>query len=315
MIDKLRDILRDTGSISKQVFQTSRDIYSKNENFRGVLEQVSISAHELAAGAGQISEEVSGVSITSKDIEVKLVTYAGSTKEMKDRSDHMMSLVEKGRISVESQGIGMKRNVEVTGQVSETIDMLARQAAGISNVTRAISEIAEQTNLLSLNASIEAARAGEHGRGFAVVASEVRKLAEESTSLTREVFGFVKSIEQGIQDAIRSIQVNEDVVKKQTVLIDQTETVFAQIVDSVGFISEEITRFAEESEQMLISSGQIAAAMENISAITEESAAGTQEVSASMNEQIATVQGIVSQAEEMTRVVTQLQQTIQVFKL
>lgn len=315
MIDKLRDILRDTGSISKQVFQTSRDIYSKNENFRTVLEQVSISAHELAAGAGQISEEVSGVSITTKDIEVKIVNYAGSAKEMKDRSDQMMSLVEKGRTSVESQGVGMKRNVEVTQQVSETIDMLARQAAGITNVTRSISEIAEQTNLLSLNASIEAARAGEHGRGFAVVAQEVRKLAEESTSLTREVFGFVKSIEQGIQEAIRSIQVNEDVVKKQTVLIDQTETVFSQIVDSVGFISEEINRFAEESEQMLLSSEQIAAAMENISAITEESAAGTQEVSASMNEQIATVQGIVSQAEEMTRVVTQLQQTIQVFKL
>lgn len=315
MIDKLRDILRDTGSISKQVFQTSRDIYSKNENFRTVLEQVSISAHELAAGAGQISEEVSGVSITTKDIEVKIVNYAGSAKEMKDRSDQMMSLVEKGRTSVESQGVGMKRNVEVTQQVSETIDMLARQAAGITNVTRSISEIAEQTNLLSLNASIEAARAGEHGRGFAVVAQEVRKLAEESTSLTREVFGFVKSIEQGIQEAIRSIQVNEDVVKKQTVLIDQTETVFSQIVDSVGFISEEINRFAEESEQMLLSSEQIAAAMENISAITEESAAGTQEVSASMNEQIATVQGIVSQAEEMTRVVTQLQQTIQVFKI
>ncbi|MEW9700633.1 methyl-accepting chemotaxis protein [Paenibacillus sp. SI8] len=315
MIDKLRDILRDTGSISKQVFQTSRDIYTKNENFRSVLEQVSVSAHELASGAGQISEEVSGVSVTSRDIETRITNYAGSAKEMKERSDQMMSLVEKGRTSVESQGAGMKRNVEVTKQVSDTIDLLARQAAGITNVTRAISEIAEQTNLLSLNASIEAARAGEHGRGFAVVAQEVRKLAEESTSLTREVFGFVKSIEQGIQDAINSIQVNEDVVRKQTVLIDQTEIVFAEIVGSVGFISEEITRFADESEQMLASSEQIAAAMENISAITEESAAGTQEVSASMNEQIATVQGIVSQAEEMTRVVTQLQQTIQIFKL
>ncbi|MGG1517522.1 methyl-accepting chemotaxis protein [Paenibacillus oryzisoli] len=315
MIDKLRDILRDTGSISKQVFQTSRDIYTKNENFRSVLEQVSVSAHELAAGAGQISEEVSGVSVTSRDIEVKVVNYAGSAQEMKNRSEQMMTLVEKGRTSVESQGVGMKRNVEVTRQVSDTIDLLAKQAAGITNVTRSISEIAEQTNLLSLNASIEAARAGEHGRGFAVVAQEVRKLAEESTSLTREVFGFVKSIEQGIQDAIRSIQMNEEVVKKQTQLIEQTETVFAEIVGSVSFISEEIKRFADESEQMLQSSNLIAASMENISAITEESAAGTQEVSASMNEQIATVQGIVSQAEEMTRVVTQLQQTIQIFKL
>ena len=81
MIDKLREIFRDTGSISKQVFQTSRDIYVKNESFRTVLEQVSISAHELAAGAGQISEEISGVSITSKDIEVKIENYAGSAKK------------------------------------------------------------------------------------------------------------------------------------------------------------------------------------------------------------------------------------------
>ena len=53
---------------------------------------------------------------------------------MKNRSDQMMTLVEKGRTSVESQGVGMKRNVEVTQQVSDTIDMLARQAAGISTL-------------------------------------------------------------------------------------------------------------------------------------------------------------------------------------
>ncbi|MNI08948.1 Methyl-accepting chemotaxis protein 4 [compost metagenome] len=315
MIDKLREILKDTGSITKQVFHSSQDIYLKNQNFRGVLEQVSISANELASGAGQISEEVSSVSVTSRDIEIKIVDYSNSASEMKTRSDQMLTLVERGMITVETQGIGMKRNVEVTAQVSETIDLLAKQAAGISNVTRSISEIAEQTNLLSLNASIEAARAGEHGRGFAVVAQQVRKLAEESTSLTREVFGFVKSIEQGVQKAIQSIQVNEEVVKKQTSLINQTESVFSEIVDSVRFISVEISRFAEQSSNMLSSSQQIASAMENISAITEQSAAGTQEVSASMNEQIATVQAIVTQSEEMTRSVSQLQQTIQIFKL
>lgn len=315
MIDKLREILSDTGSITKKVFHSSQDIYLKNQNFRGVLEQVSTSANELASGAGQISEEVSHVSVTSKDIEIKIVDYSSSASEMKTRSDQMLKLVERGRVTVETQGVGMKRNVEVTAQVSETIDLLAKQAAGISNVTRSISDIAEQTNLLSLNASIEAARAGEHGRGFAVVAQQVRKLAEESTSLTREVFGFVKSIEQGVQRAIQSIQINEEVVHKQTSLINQTETVFSEIVESVRFISVEISRFAEQSSNMLSSSQQIASAMENISAITEQSAAGTQEVSAAMSEQISTVQAIVSQSEEMTRVVSQLQQTIQIFKL
>ncbi|TDF98631.1 methyl-accepting chemotaxis protein [Paenibacillus piri] len=315
MMDKLRDILQDTGTMSKHVFDSSRDIFFKNENLKTVLEQVAVSSNELASGANQISEEISGISIATKDIEQKVTTYAASTQEMDSRSGHMLALVEKGMLSVENQSSGMKRNVEATGNVSRTIDQLAEQAYGISKITHSISEIAEQTNLLSLNASIEAARAGEHGKGFAVVAQEVRKLAEESTTSTKEVFQLVRSIEEGIQQALAHMAENEQIVNHQTVLIAETETVFAEIVNSVKFISEQISSFAGESAQMLESAQRISSTMESISAITEQSAAGTEEVSASMNEQIYSVQAIVEQSEQMTKLVTKLQQTMQLFKL
>jgi len=315
MIDKLREILLETSTITKHVSESSRDIFLKNEHLRDLMEQVSQSSNELASGAGQISEEVSSVSQSTKDIEYKVSGYAHSTKEMDSRSAHMIELVTRGQSAVEQQGEGMRRNIEATTQVSETIHLLAEKAAGISKVTRVISEIAEQTNLLSLNASIEAARAGEHGRGFAVVAQEVRKLAEESSTLTKEVFSLVTSIEKGIKQALHNIQINEDVVHKQSELIQATERTFAEIVGSVEFISRQISQFAEESDQMLTSSKHISATMESISAITEQSAAGTQEVSASMSEQISAVSTIVTRSEEMTRIVTKLQQTIQIFKL
>ncbi|TBL74001.1 methyl-accepting chemotaxis protein [Paenibacillus thalictri] len=315
MIDKLRDVLRNTGGLTKHVSDTSRDIFVKNESLQTVLEQVNVSAGELAAGANQISEEISNISAATKEIEQKVTSYAGSTREMNSKSERMLELVERGLKAVESQSAGTKRNVEATANVSQAISVLAKQAEGITQITRSISEIAEQTNLLSLNASIEAARAGEHGKGFAVVAQQVRKLAEEATASTKEVFGLVRSIESSIKQAQTNIVRNEEVVRVQADSIEVTEKVFGDIVGSVTFISEQIASFAEESDQMLTSAQQISSTMENISAITEQSAAGTEEVSASMNEQITAVQAIVKQSEEMMKRVTELQQSIQVFKL
>ncbi|WP_207953226.1 methyl-accepting chemotaxis protein [Paenibacillus agricola] len=315
MMDRLREILQDTGGMSKHVFESSRDIFFKNESLKTVLEQVAVSSNELASGANQISEEISDISVATKEIEYKVTSFNASTQEMNSRSGHMLSLVENGLVAVETQSAGMKRNVEATANVSKTIDLLAEQANGISQITRTISEIAEQTNLLSLNASIEAARAGEHGKGFAVVAQEVRKLAEESTTSTKEVFHLVRNIESGIHQALDHIAQNEEIVSKQTQLITETEKIFADIVNSVKFISEQISTFASDSQVMLGSAQRISGTMESISAITQQSAAGTEEVSASMNEQIQAVQEIVEKSEQMTKLVSKLQQTMQMFKL
>ncbi|GIQ68425.1 HAMP domain-containing protein [Xylanibacillus composti] len=314
MMEKLKDILHESSSISKTVADTSRDIYQKNQSLRDVIDQVNVSTNELATGATAISEDVGEISTSIHDIEDKVKHYAKSTQEMNQRSEHTLALVEKGKEAVESQSAGMKQNVEATAAVSETVSQLALQAQDIQKITKTISEIAEQTNLLSLNASIEAARAGEHGLGFAVVAQEVRMLADQSTASTKEVFQLVASIEQGIAQAISNIQQNEAVVSRQNDLIRETETVFEQIVEGIRYISEEIASFAQESSWMSEAAQRISASMENISSITQQSAAGTEEVSAAMNEQIAAVQAVVEQSEQMAALATRLQRTIQVFK-
>jgi methyl-accepting chemotaxis protein len=314
MIDKLRGILNETTTITRAVVDTSREGSDKNRQLKEVLGQVTQSANELAAGSVQISEEIGGIASAVKDIEQKVTEYANSTKEMNKIADAMIRLVEQGQKAVVSQGEGMERNVEATTTVSRTIDRLAEQAKGITRITKTISEIAEQTNLLSLNASIEAARAGEHGKGFAVVAQEVRKLAEESTASTKEVFSLVRDIDQGIALALEQMAVNEEIVRTQTTLIHETEAVFSKIVQSIEFIAETIVNFAKESERMLEGAKTISSTMESIAAITEQSAAGTEEVSAAMNEQIAVVDALVRQSEQLMQTAGQLQRTIQIFK-
>ncbi|MBN3525433.1 methyl-accepting chemotaxis protein [Paenibacillus apiarius] len=315
MVIKLREILQQTTDISRHVSDSGRDMYHKNQNMKMVMEQVAASSNELAIGAAEISEDISAMSDSIKQIEHKVESYTHSTKEMNDRSALTLRLVDKGRTAVDTQSAGMQRNIEATEHVATAINQLARQTEGISKITRTISEIAEQTNLLSLNASIEAARAGEHGRGFAVVAQEVRNLAEESTASTKEVFTLVKGIEQGIKQAITNIHINEEVVHTQTEMIRETERIFNEIVESIRFITGQIAAFAQESDSMLDGAKTISSSIENISAITQQSAAGTEQVSASMNEQIASVQAMVETTEELQLKVVQLQRTFQVFKL
>lgn len=314
MIDKLKKILTDASQITRHVMDASRGIEDKNANLKIVMAQVASSSNELALGANEISGDIAGMTESIKDIETKVSNYTNSTKEMNRRSVHTLELVEKGRQSVDTQAEGMRKNIQATQKVADTIEALSQNARGITMITKTITEIAEQTNLLSLNASIEAARAGEHGRGFAVVAQEVRKLAEESTASTKEVFGLVRSIEADIKQAIDHIAINEEVVQMQNEMITETAHIFSQIVNSVQYITEQIASFSAESDLMLESALKISGAIENISAITQQTAAGTEEVSAAMNEQIHALQSVADETERMTQAVFQLQKTIQIFK-
>ncbi len=71
----------------------------------------------------------------------------------------------------------------------------------LSRLTENLMKIAKQSNLLALNAAIEAARVGESGKGFAVVASEFRKLADNTSKLSKEIKNIVEELAQALKEA------------------------------------------------------------------------------------------------------------------
>ena len=70
----------------------------------------------------------------------------------------------------------------------------AKYMEELSRLTENLMKIAKQSNLLALNAAIEAARVGEAGKGFAVVATEFRKLADNTSKLSKEIKSIVDQL-------------------------------------------------------------------------------------------------------------------------
>src|SRR5690606_21646595 len=130
MMDKLRNVLNVTNSITRQVVEASRDIYMRNQHLKDVLDQGTQSSGALAKGASQFSEDVASVSASIQQIEQMVTDYAQSTRDMNARSQETVRLVENGRLAVERQSEGMRRNVEATEAVARTIEELSKQTQG-----------------------------------------------------------------------------------------------------------------------------------------------------------------------------------------
>lgn len=277
-------------------------------NRRGVLgEPTSAQLRELLAGLGntlhshlsqiergtseieQYAKAITDGSETQSYAVVKTTSYieqlastidavshnAASTKSAiernKDSADVALDLV---RELIE----GMKRVRTESQHCEKKLRGLCDPSQQIAAMVRTISDIAARTDLLALNASIESIRAGEHGRGFAIVAEEVRKLAEQSSSATREISHLIDSIQIVTQESIREIEKERSHVDAEVDRAAAAEQTLQKICGS----SDQNTRCVEQitvaSNQQLQLAQDIVFAVEQISQMAKANRSGAENV-------------------------------------
>ncbi|MDV6378371.1 methyl-accepting chemotaxis protein [Sporosarcina sp. GW1-11] len=141
----------------------------------------------------------------------------------------------------------------------ESMMRLSERSVGIQSIVGVIENIAAQTNLLALNASIEAARAGEYGKGFSVVAQEVRKLAESTSSSTKDIQTLTNSLKEEILEALEATKKSSKLIEEGVAVSLRTASKIDHILETVQGSQIDITSI----EKMIAEQNELSAQMQN----------------------------------------------------
>jgi methyl-accepting chemotaxis protein len=299
MVERIKDVAQGEGDLTKRVEVGSEDEVAElakwfntfMDKLQEILSKVSSNAHSLAAAGEQISatsrQQAQGAE-QQKDQANQVATamqeMASTVQQVSENSNSAAAASQKaaeaahqGGKVVEETLSRMRAIADSVGQTARKIDELGKQSDQIGRIIGVIDDIADQTNLLALNAAIEAARAGEQGRGFAVVADEVRKLAERTSSATKEITGMILSIQAETKSAVTAMQAGTNEVQLGVELTTQAGSSLHDIIQMSEQVGDMVTHIATAATEHSAATEEINNSIEQITKITAASAAGTQQ--------------------------------------
>jgi methyl-accepting chemotaxis protein len=324
-------------AVQSQVAQ----IEKVNEQVALLLEQCQANTEGVkAAGAAshrtvQHSQELTAAlteaaaSMTQMDHTIREIDR--NLKETSAIAEKVMLDAGVGKEATWKTQKGMNKIRESFETASNAIRLFSDKVKEIAAITEVIDEVTDQTNLLALNAAIIAAQAGEHGRGFAVVADQIKKLADQTSSSTREIGSLIRGFQEQAYTAISSTGEIQGYIEEGVSLSQQAggsldnilenasnshsqvqtlENAIKEISTTSHYLSERVDSIAGKARSISDANRDQEASLATVNetVLDTRNVAGT--LSESAREQLASSKKIREQTETVNRLISVMQQSI-----
>jgi len=269
----------------EEVSRHTDTLFNSVEDTASATGQMVTSINEVDQNVDFLSNFVTDTSSSMIEMSASIAQVEANAARSYDLALAVADAAESGMKAVRETIDGMEQIRYSVTESNAVIARLGDRSTAIGKILNVIEDIAEQTNLLALNAAILAAAAGEHGKGFSVVAAEIRDLSERTASSTREIANLIRSVQDEVGNALRSMSAGTKLVEEGVSLSHEAGKALNNILDSSTKASEmgkEIAAATREqasgSENVSQSIGRLQELVSQINSATTQQAQGSDHI-------------------------------------
>ncbi len=273
--DELGDLARSFNAFLDKVSGAIGDVAQAAKEVASGAGEIAATAEEMARGMKGQTDQATQVAAAVEEMTLSVAEVAHKSAETAATAGQAGEQARDGGQVVRQTVEGINGLCQVVSETASAVTDLGKRSEQIGKIIEVIDDIADQTNLLALNAAIEAARAGEHGRGFAVVADEVRKLAERTTTATKEVGASIQEIQTRTAAAVEGMGLGRQKVAEGVKLAERAGASLHAIVEGSQKVAGMIQAIAAAAEEQAATSTEISRSVQTIHTASRRGAEGT----------------------------------------